>query len=145
MDWKKISIERLRDYKQKKESLLLLPEQIETLELNFTAIRAATADETSVKGSGNKRDDSLINNIVMREQLKMNLEIAKKEVEITERALSELTSEQQSVLLKFFINRSHGHIDALCDELCIEKSAVYKIKDEALRAFTLTCYGVVDL
>lgn len=145
MCWQQISIERLKDYKARKESLELIPEQIETLELNFTAIRAATMDESAVKGSGNKRDDALINNIAMREELKRNLEIAKREVKITESALSELTENEQIVLLKFFVNRSPKHVDILCEQLNMEKSSVYKIKDEALRRFTMACYGVVDL
>ena len=145
MDWQKMSIERLRDYRARKEALVIIPEQIEARELNFTAIRAATTDNTAVKGGGNKRDEALINNIAMREQLKMNLDIAKKEVEITERGLFELTEEQQTVLLRFFVNRSQKHVDALCDELALEKSSVYKLKDEALRSFTMACYGIVDL
>lgn len=146
MDWKKESIERLREYEARKKALVLIPEQIETLELNFTAIRAAAADETAVKGGGgNKGENALINNIAMREELKRNLDIAKKEVEITEKGLSELTEEQQTVLIRFFVCRSRGHVETLCEELCLEKSSVYKIKDEALKKFTMVCYGIVEV
>ena len=145
MDWQKMSIDRLKDYSARKKSLLLIPEQIKALEMNFTNVKIATVDETAVKSGNAKKDDVLINNIVMREELKRSLDIAKKEVEITENALSELTDEQQIVLFRFFISRTRGHVESLCEELTLEKSAVYKIKDEALKRFTMACYGVVEV
>lgn len=146
MDWRKMSIERLRDYENRKRALELIPEQIETLEMNFTAIRSASSDSTPVKGgSGNKREDALINNIAKREELERNLGIAEAEVRITETALATLTDEERTVLYKFFINRPRRHIEELCEQLCYEKTRVYEIKDNALRKFTLSCYGIVEI
>lgn len=146
MDWRKMSIERLRDYENRKRALELIPEQIETLEMNFTAIRSASSDSTPVKGgSGNKREDALINNIAKREDLERNLGIASAEVRITETALATLTDEERTVLYKFFINRPRRHVEMLCEQLCYEKTRVYEIKETALRKFTMACYGVIDI
>lgn len=146
MDWRKMSIERLRDYENRKKALELIPEQIKTLEANFTSIRAARTDGTPVKdGSGNKREDALINNIAKREELERNLGIAENEVRITETALATLTDEEKTVLYKFFINRPRRHIEELCEMLCYEKTRVYEIKETALRKFTMACYGVIDI
>ena len=145
MDWRTMSIERLREYSARKKALLLIPEQIEALEMNFENVKIATVDETAVKSGNAKKDDVMINNIAMREELKRNLEMAKKEVDIVEKGLAELTDEQQSVLLRFFISRTRGHVESLCEELTLEKSAVYKIKNEALKRFTMACYGVVEV
>jgi hypothetical protein len=146
MNWQKISIERLREYEARKQAVESIPEQIKTLELNFTSIRASRTDGTPTRdGFGNKREEALVNNIAMRDELKTNLEIAKREVETTEKGLARLTDEQRKVLYRFYISRSHGHIEALCEELCLEKSRVYKIKDEALKQFTMSCYGVVEV
>ena len=134
MNWKKISIERLREYEARKEALSLIPEQLEALELSFTAIRAATTDGTPVNGGGgNKREDALINNI------------AKRETEITEKGLELLTDEQKKILFLFYIHRTRNHVERLCEELCYEKSKIYELKDEALKIFTMSVCGVVEV
>lgn len=145
MNWQKISIERLREYMSQKYAEQSLAEQIETLELAFEAVRSASYDPTAVRGGGNKREDALINNITMREELSRNLEIVRREIETTEKGLKTLTKEQRRILDKFFIVRNYRHVEDLCEELCLEKSRIYTLKDEALRQFTLACYGVVDL
>lgn len=145
MDWKKVSIERLRDYEARKQALESIPEQIKTLEANLTSIRSAQTDGIPVRVGGNRREEMLINNIAMREELQNNYEIAKREVEITEKGLGMLTKEQQRILQKFYISRHPGHVEKLCEELCIEKSRVYTLKDEALKKFSIACYGVVEI
>lgn len=146
MDWRKISIERLKDYENRKAALLSIPEQLETLELEFTSIRAATTDGQEIKGGGgSKIEDSLINNIVKRDELKRNLKIVKNEVAVTERGLKGLTADEEKILNKFYINRVHGHVELLCEELNFEKSRVYAIKEDALKKFTLACYGIIEL
>ena len=144
MNWKKIAIERLKDYAKRKQACETIPEQITALEMAFTSIRGATTDETAVKGGGNKREDILIENIVKREELGNNLDIVKREIEITEKALDTLTDEQRLILDRFYIHKAHGHVEWLCEELCVERSRVYALKDEALREFTLACYGAIE-
>lgn len=146
MNWQKISIERLRGYELQKQAAESIPEQIKTLEMSFTAIRAASADATAVRGGGgNSREDALINNIVMREELKRNLEIVTREIQTTEKGLEGLSADQRRILQKFFISRTRGHIESLCEELCVEKSRVYVLKDEALKRFTFACYGIIEI
>ena len=146
MDWRKISIERLKDYENRKTALLSIPEQLESLELEFTSIRAVAMDGQEIKGGGGcKREDALINNIVKRDELKRNLKIVKNEVAVTERGLKGLNSDEEKILNRFYINRIHGHVELLCEELNFEKSRVYAIKEDALKKFTLACYGIVEL
>lgn len=145
MNWQKISIDRLRDYETRQRALLLIPEQLESLNMSFSAVRAARTDGTPVKEGGNKREDALINNIVMRQELERNLEIVEAEIEITEKGLASLTEEEKTVLYKFFINRPRRHIEELCESLNYEKTRIYEIKENALRKFTLACYGIVEL
>lgn len=145
MNWQKISIQRLREYESRQKALTLIPEQLEALQMSFEAIRSATTDGTAVKGSSNRREDMLISNIAMRDELKNNYEIAKREIDITEKGLTALTSEQYRILYSFFINRPYRHIEHLCEELHIEKTKLYLMKDEALKTFTLACYGVVEI
>lgn len=143
MNWQKISIERLKEYEDRVRSVYSLQSQIETLELKYSAIRAASTDSTPTREGGNRREDALINNIALREELKQNLRIAKREVRITEKGFEGLTDEQLRILRGFFVQRTRGHVEELCEELHLEKSRVYALKDEALKKFTMSCYGVV--
>ena len=86
-----------------------------------------------------------MSNILKREALKNDLEIAKREIEITKKALGVLSADERRILELFYINRQSGYIDRLCDELCVERSRVYTMKDEALRKFCLAVCGTVDL
>ena len=140
-----IAINRLRDYPARKISLDTIPGQIEALEMQYVSIKSATTDGEPVKGGGNCREEILVENILKRETLKRNLEIAEREVEITENALGVLTKDERRVLELFYIQRQGNYIDRLCEELCVERSQIYRKKDEALRKFCLAICGVVDL
>lgn len=76
--------------------------------------------------------------------LKPAYEYKRREVERIERALRILTAEQQLILQKFYIDRPEGHIEALCNELNIERSQVYERHGVAIRAFTKALYAMVD-
>lgn len=146
MNWKKVAIERLRDYKNRECACSIIPEQLVMLRDDFTSIRSTRTDATAVRtGNGNKREDALIENIVKREELKKNLRIAKREVDITHKALKQLTDEEYKILDRFYISRIPGHVERLCEELCIERTRVYELKDEALKKFTLAAYGIVEI
>ena len=145
MNWQKMSIDRLKEYEARQSALILIPEQIRTLEMNLTAIKAARTDGTPVKEGGNKREDALINNIAARQELERNLKIAELEAEITAQGLAVLTPEEREVLYSFYINRPRNHVEMLCEKLNFEKTRVYEIKDMALRKFTRAVYGVVEV
>ena len=145
-NWCTFSIERLRDYEYKKTAVESLTEQIKILEDKFTAIRSATTDITPVQGgNGNRREEMMINNISTREELKNNLKITKHEITITERGLEALDETEKKILTRFYINRSKGYVERLCDELFISKTELYRQKDEALKKFTSACYGIIEL
>lgn len=145
MNWKKESIQRLNDYEARKLSLETIPNDRKACELAITTIRAARTDGEPVKGGGNHREDVLINNIMKRDELANNLEIAERECAIVESALNTLAQDERRILYLFYINRPRGHVELLSDELCVERSRVYELKDIALKKFTLACYGVVEI
>lgn len=145
-NWCTFSIERLRDYENKKAAVVSLTEQIKILEDKFKTIRSATTDSTPVQGgNGSHREQMLINNISTREELKNNLKITKHEITITERGLEALDETEKKILTRFYINRSKGYVERLCDELFISKTELYRQKDEALKKFTSACYGIIEL
>ena len=145
-NWCVFSIQRLRDYEDRKAAVDNLTEQLELLEDKFTAIRSATTDSTPVQGGNeNRREQMLIHNIATREELQNNLEITKQEIAITEKGLAALTETEKKILQRFYINRTKGYVERLCDELYVSKTELYRQKDEALKRFTMVCYGIVEL
>lgn len=146
MNWQTVAVHRLRNYEAKKLSLVTIAEQIKLLESEFDGLKAATSDGMPSSGSNtNRREEMLVGNIAKREELKRNYKIAKGEVGVTEKALEILTEQEKRILYIFFINRPTGHAQLLCEEMFVEKTKLYHMKDEALKKFTRACYGVVEL
>lgn len=146
LNWSVFAVQRLRDYEDRKTAVENITEQIKALEQRFTAIRSATTDGTPVQGGNeNKREEMLIRNIAEREELKNNLDIITREIEVTEKALDTLTDEEKLILRRFFILRQKGYVERLCDELFVSKTRLYQKKETALKKFTLACYGIVEL
>lgn len=142
MDWKQEAIEKLRDYEAHRKALDSIPLELERLGAAYTGIRAARVDGTpTAKGSGNRREDAMLSNIVHRDELKRRLKEARLWVEIVDGGLSVLDDEERLTLELCFIHKIKGSIDDLCERLCLEKSAVYRRRDLALRRFTMALYG----
>lgn len=142
MDWKQEAIDKLRDYEAHKKALDSIPLELKRLESAYTCIRSAKLDGTpTAQSSGNRREDALLSNIVHREELARRLEESRLWVETVDGGLSILDEEDLLVLDLCFIRKARGAIDDLCYRLNIEKSAVYRRRDHALRRFTLALYG----
>ena len=144
MNWKREAIDKLKNYEAHKQALECLTKEIRRLESAYTGIRSATTDGTPISGGGNTREDSMLSNIVHRDELKRLLKEARLWVSMVDKALAVLDDEEQLVLDRFYIHRTKGTVEALCESLNLEKSAVYDRRDKALRHFTLALYGVTE-
>lgn len=144
MNWKHEAIDKLRNYEVHKQALESLPREIERLKSAFTRIRSATTDGTAVSGGGSTREDSMLSNIVHRDELKRRLKEARLWVDQVDKALAVLDDEERLVLGKFYIHPAKGNINELCERLNVEKATVYRKRDNALRRFTIALYGVTD-
>lgn len=142
MNWKHEAIDKLKGYEAHKAALISIPEEIERLESAAHSIRSATADGTAVSGGGNKREDMLLSNIVLREELDRKLEQAKLWVSVVDRSLGVLDADERRVLDLMYIHRQPGSIERLCSELNIEQASVYRRRDVALRKVTIALYGI---
>ena len=69
------------------------------------------------------------------------LQTSARRVARTERALTCLTDQQRDFLTVFYVDRPRGHVEALMSKYHVERATVYRIKDEALRDFTIARYG----
>ena len=144
MNWKFEAIEKLKEYTARKNAITSIPEEIKRLEEDAQRIRAASTDATPVQGGGSTREDMLLSNIVHREELKRRLSDALRWVDIVDGGLAVLSDEDRLVLDRFYIHPMRGNVDRLCDELAVEKAAVYKRKEKALRRFTVALYGSTE-
>ena len=127
-----------------REALENIPKEIKRLESAYAGIRSATTDGTPISGGGNTREDSMLSNIVHRDELKRRLKEARLWVAQVDKALSVLDDEERLVLDRFYIHRAKGNVGELCERLNLEKTAVYDRRDKALRRFTIALYGVTE-
>ena len=144
MDWKSVAMEKLRDHEAKRRALESIPLELAQAESSMTSIRSSRADGTPVKGGGSGYEDRMLSLIVKKQELEDNLDRAQLCVDMVTGALQTLNQEERLILDRFYINAAKGNLDRLCDELCLEQSAVYRRKDAALRKFTIALYGVTE-
>ena len=144
MNWLSESISDLRLYGQRKRFLESVDSQLIWLENDFAALKGCATDSEAVEGGASKSEDHLLNNIMKRDKLRQNKELAEKFVQTIERTLYLLPRQQQEILAEFFIDRSKGHIERLMEKYHVEQSMVYKLKNEALRNFTLLRSGYIE-
>lgn len=144
MNWKNEAMDKLRQYEARKNALKSIPQEIEQLKASRSAIRGASSDAMPVRGGGNGREDMLLSSIVKEEELERVLRSAKLDVVLTDAGLECLDDEERLILDRFYIHPLKGNVDRLCAELGIEKSQVYKRKDDALRHFTIALYGYTE-
>lgn len=144
MNWHFEAIDKLKGYEAHKRALENIPREIKRLEGAFVSIRSATTDGTPVSGGSSTREDTMLSNIAHREELERTLKQVKAWVKMVDAGLEVLDDEERLVLERFYIHRAKGNVDRLCEELHLEKTRVYELKDKALRHFTLAIYGVVE-
>lgn len=144
MDWKREAVDKLKHYEARRTSIARITSEIRRLEIDATKIRSATKDGMPVSGGTNAREDAIVSNIVKRGELKLALQETYLWVETVEGALDTLDEGERHILDRFYINRMRGNLERLCDELHLEKTRVYELKDAALRHFTLALYGVTE-
>lgn len=145
MDWKSMAIDDLREYNARRQALETLPLQIAEIGAEMSSIRSS-GDMNAVRGGGaGSREDVLISRMVKREKLQRNLDRAKLWISSIDKGLAALTEDERHILDRFYINPAKGNVDRLCEELAVEKTALYKRKDAALRRFTLALYGCMEV
>ena len=144
MDWKTEAIKDLKSYPQRKEAIKNLKARIKILEDKFISLKGISIEEP-VRGGMSRQEERWIDNIAERERLEMSLNIAQEMVDLTERGLEVLDERERQVIDGLYIEPSGAGVDFLCDSLNMAKSSLYRLKDEALRKFTLAEYGTVEI
>lgn len=137
-------MEKLRRYDAMRQALRNIPEEIERLKAEATALRSASADSLFVRSSGGRQEDARINNIIKRQELEQTLRQVRHWLAVTERGLLALDEEQRTILQRLYLYPQKGAIERLCSELGLEQSSVYRKRDQALHRFTAAIYGFLE-
>lgn len=144
MNWKREAIDKLKNYEAHRQALENIPREIKRLESAYTGLRSASTENAPVSGGGGTREDCVLSNIVLRDELKRRLKEARLWVAQVDKALAVLGEEEKLVLDRFYIHPAKGNAGELCERLNVEQATVYRKRDSALRRFTIALYGVTD-
>ena len=82
-----------------------------------------------------------LNNMIRRQELSDALDQAVLWVDITDHALGCLEDQEKELLVRIYIEGDWGNVTQLAQDLGMERSTVYRRRDEALRKFTVAMYG----
>lgn len=144
MNWKAEAIKDLKSYPQRKQAIENIKQRMEILDEQFVSLKGISAGEP-VMGGMSRQEEKWLDNIAERERLGFSLKVAEELIKLTENGLNVLDERERKVLQGFYIERMDRCVEILCDNLHIAKSSLYRLRDEALRKFTLAEYGTVEI
>lgn len=144
MNWKLEAEEKLRKYELMLLSVQNIPEELSRLEMSARSIRGPKTDKDPVKGGGSRRENFLLNNLVLQGELRNRLRQSKIWVQTVSDALQTLEPEERLILQRLYMVPERGAIDRLCNELNCEKSQIYRMREKSLEKFTLAMYGATS-
>ena len=131
-------------YRYRKRSLESLNAQLGETERRIKSPRSAPlAEDGYIISDDTASDGRLAGLLDRRDKLRSNQKYVRTWLAGVERGLSVLDERERAVLDAFFIMRRENHVEYLCEQLHVERTTIYRIKDEALRKFTLARYGTL--
>lgn len=147
VDWKAKAWEELKAYETEPPEELIRKkrEHLQEIRERMTSIRSAVLTVPpmgSPSGASNEnRLDALID-----EEKRLRAEIRAEELQaqIIRSGLRKLTETERTVLEAFTSMRSEKAVSYLIDATGYERAQLYRIKEEALRNFTITLYGFLE-
>lgn len=142
MNWKYFAIEDLKSYEFFKKAIVNNEERLQIAEHNLTNLKGIKYDYNPTSTDTSHQEDVLINNIVIKEQLKLTNKHNKFYTEWIEKGLKELNEIELKILDRFYINPCKNCVDKLAEELNYEKSKIYQLRELALKKFTRCMYGI---
>lgn len=144
MNWKNEAVQDLKKLVHRQTAVEILTAELEELNSRLYAVRGPGVDRSPVQGGGCRVEDRVLSLLDERARKRQSLQMAKREAASTCKALAALTDQQRDILDRFFIHRTAGYLQDLAQRYHVEQAQLYRLKDEALRAFTLARYGIVE-
>ena len=139
--WEQEAIEDLRFYLPCKQALDNLIERYYFLEEQYGEGIPTYFDINDRNEESYILEDSLIDNILMRDKLKKRYERTKQKIQNIEKGLSHLNDKQRNILDAYYINPREETDPCIQESSKTEQSRLRQIKKEALYRFTVSMYG----
>lgn len=130
---KEIILKQLKEYSQRRKVQPVLKEQIERLKK-----RAVLRQSEGALESERQTEERLRSIKRLEEAYRFNRR-RQKSMDI---CLDTLEYREKTVLWYFYIDRPSDYIDRLADELGIERSQIYRVKDRALKNLGKVYFGL---
>jgi DNA-directed RNA polymerase specialized sigma subunit len=145
MDWKREAEQELKQYPGRCRALKNIKLRHQALKEEMVTLKGASTDRIPVRGGASRMEDALVNNIVERQRLELTYKLTRKLVDLTKQGLDSLSQQERDILTRFYIEEGKYTADNLCEELHLERSRIYRLKDQALYNFTINMYGIEKL
>ena len=143
MDWMREAQEELRGYKAREYSITGLKEEIAELQTEMERMGGGS-EGAPVRGGGNAYDNRQINLIVRKQKLKDALKNAEAAASRVRKALGFLEEDERRILELFYISPERDCVRKLCAEMHVEQATLYRLRERALRRYTLARYGCLE-
>lgn len=142
MNWKKEAVNQLKEYHSRRDSMVNLITRCKQLEKE---VKRCENLPIPTNGKLSEEQEQLLNHRSELKQLKANYAMASCQLRWIEQGLAALSDDERMVLEGFYVEEAGPFTKSdLMDKLCIERSALYTMKDRALRKFTLSMYGMLE-
>lgn len=142
INWQRHLSEQLKTYADRSLSRDNIKQRLSDLNTRIISPRLANTKGTRISGDCSKMEDQLLS--YLAEKYELEDVLAKVEIDLNhiERGLAKLTFEEQAFLSRFYFERQN--IDQIADELHIDKSTLYRRRDNILRKLCHILYGTTQ-
>ncbi len=142
MNYKKWLIEDLQALERHRFAVAQLKSELETLEAEFTAIKATSYDKMPGGGGTNSQEEKLLTTIAKKQELEADLMATTLHVEDMDRVLQSLSEVEREVLTRMYIRQERKAAEGLAEELGFEVAQIYRLKNQALHHMAQSRFGV---
>lgn len=141
MIWKAAAEEKLIQYPAKVAAIENLQAQLRALKLGASPMLSPQYTQPRVCTTPGRQEDALLEAMAWRQEMEWSLERAQTWVQVTRRALDTLGEGDRRLLECLYMDPEAGQLERLCQRLQLERSSIYRRRDNALRRFTVALYG----
>lgn len=128
-DW---LLKDLRQLNADRFAITQLQSELQTLELEFTAIKATSYDKIPAGGGGNSQRDNLENAIAKKQGLQASLAATTAHVADMERLLGELQPIDRKIVEKLVVAKGSYSAETVAEEIGLEVRQVHNRKHDAI-------------
>lgn len=130
---------RLACYQTRRQSIQNLEAEIHRLETAAERLGSVQYDAVRVRGGGD-REEALLRNIALRDELKGRLEDTRQWVSVMDGALHGLEEEERTAV-EIYISQEPYAAELLAERMGVDRSTAYRRAKRALTRFTEVLFG----